>query len=81
MNFGEELKKNPFYILKASPLDTAAQLNAKMNEALLFEENKEAEQAYLTLVHPQHRLEAEMGWTAPGHAAPGGSGGGRQSGG
>ena len=62
MNFAEELKKNPFYILKASPLDTAAQLNAKMNEALLFEENKEAEQAYLTLVHPQHRLEAEMGW-------------------
>ena len=62
MNFAEELKKNPFYILKASPLDTAAELHAKMNEVLLFEENKEAEQAYLTLVHPQHRLEAEMRW-------------------
>ena len=62
MNYTEKLKKNPFYILKASPLDNAAQLNAKMNEALLFEENKEAEQAYLTLIHPQHRLEAEMDW-------------------
>ena len=62
MNYAEELKRNPFSILKASPLDTAAQLNAKMNEALLFEESKEAEQAYLTLIHPQHRLEAEMGW-------------------
>lgn len=62
MNFAEELKKNPFYILKASPLDTSAQLNAKMNEVLLFEENREAEQAYLSLIHPQHRLEAEMGW-------------------
>lgn len=29
---------------------------------------------------PAASLEAEMGWTAPGHAAPGGSGGGRQSG-
>lgn len=32
-------------------------------------------------VSPAASLEAEMGWTAPGHAAPGGSGGGRQSGG
>lgn len=32
-------------------------------------------------VSPAASLEAEMGWTAPGHEAPGGSGGGRQSGG
>ena len=32
-------------------------------------------------VSPAASLEAEMGWAAPGHTAPGGSGGGRQSGG
>ena len=62
MTFLDSLKQNPFYILKASSLDTAEQLEEKVTEAVLLDGKKEAEKAGLLLFQPQERLKAEMNW-------------------
>ena len=62
------LRNNPFFILHASLEDSHAVLQEKAAQAILLEDSENAEKALSDLLHPQNRLEAELGWfpeTAP----------------
>lgn len=68
--------------------ESVCPLTSRDPESLVARRGRQARVPEQHLAHvgprdasPVASLEAEMGRTAPGHAAPGGSGGGRQSGG
>ncbi len=58
----EELKKNPFWVLDASPWDTREDLIRKQGDMALFGDDALSRKALTALLHPQTRLEAEMHW-------------------
>ena len=62
MNVLNTWRENPFAVLGASPQDPHELLLELETEMALFGEAQAAEQAVSALLHPQSRLEAELGW-------------------
>ena len=62
MEWMEDVRKNPFHVLGASPRDTREELIRRQQELALFGEEEAGGQALAALLHPLTRLEAEIRW-------------------
>ncbi len=57
-----QYQQHPFRVLGAAPRSTREQLITLQTEAALFGQAEAAETALSALLHPDHRLKAEMTW-------------------